>query len=181
MTDEQPQPKYGEMRPRPAYGEYATPEQQAAAMGKVYAPPPSTPPVLAPPPGAPAVPAPANAMRWNVLISAVLLGWGLFNVISELITPLDLTAPIKAFYTQQGLGTFTPTTLSSKLDVVINVANVVIFLLVLVLTYRRLRRGRAAAFIPLLGGVASAIVIFVCLAVLMYHDPAFIAYVSKNS
>jgi hypothetical protein len=180
MTDEQ-QPRYGEMRPRPAYGEYATPEQQAAAMGKTYAPPPATPPVLAPPPGAPLAAAPAHVVRWNVLICVVLLAWGLFNVISDIVRPLDFPALIQAGYTQQGIGTFTATPLSSTMDVVLNVTNVVIFVIVLLLSYLRLRRGRPAAFIVLLGGVASTIVIMVCFVVLVYHDPAFIAYVNKGA
>lgn len=188
MTDDQarPQgqsrPQYGEMRPKPAYGEYATPEQQAAAMGKVYAPPPTTPPVVAPPPtGQPVLVRPQTDTRWNVLISTVLLAWGLFNVISGFVRPLDFSALIQAGYTQQGIGKFTATPLESKLDVVLNITNVVIFIVVLLLTYRRLRSGRPAAFIPLLGGVLAVLAIVVCFVILVQHDPAFIAYATTRS
>ncbi len=181
MTDDRARPAYGEQRPRPAYGEYATPEQQAAAMGKQYAPPPTTAPVAGPSPyGPPPVASATTNTRWNVLMSAVLLAWGLFNVIAGFFQYPQLAAVLQSYYTANGIGTLTDPGLASKFGVAIVIANIVIYLVVLVGTYRLLRRGRPAAYIPLLGGVLSVIVIITCIGVVLYNDPTFMAFATKG-
>ncbi len=179
--DERPRPAFGDERPRPAFGEYATPEQQAAAMGKQYAPPPTTPPVAGPSPFGPPPMAPAATnTRWNVLISTVLLAWGLFNVIAGFFQYPQLAAVLQSYYTANGIGTLSDPGLASKFGVVIVVANTVIFLVVLIGTYRMLRRGRPAAYIPLLGGLLSVILIVTCIGVVLYNDPTFMAFATKG-
>lgn len=169
-----------DQRPRPQYGEYATPEQQAAAMGQPASQPaPQLPVTSAPPPYRQrpiAVVAPSR--RWNVLASFLLLAWGLYSVISGLFQYSDLGGFIDQVYRMQGIGRFTSTQLATTLGIVINVSNVVLYLLTVFLTIRLLRRGRPAFYVPLIGGIVAGIVGAVCLAVLMLGDPAFIAYVN---
>jgi hypothetical protein len=150
-------------------------------MGKTYAPPPTTPPVAAPPPaGQPAAPIATNA-RWNLLISMVLLAWGLFNVISGFFEYPQLASLLQQYYTSNKIGTLSDAGLAHTLGVAITISNVVIYLVVLYGTYRRLRSGRPAAWIPFIGGVLSLIVIVSCVFAVVYNDSTFLAYVSKNS
>jgi hypothetical protein len=183
MTDERPRPAYGEERPRPAYGEYATPEQQAAAMGKQYVPPPDPATIVsAPAPygglsGVSVAPA-APSRRWDFFLSALLLVYGLYSVISGLFQYSDLDAVANRYFQAQGIGTFTSTTphLATALGLIVNASDIVIFLLVAWITVRLLRRGRIAFYVPLIGGILAGLLVGTCLVVLMLSDPSFIAY-----
>jgi hypothetical protein len=183
MTDERARPAYGEERPRPAYGEYATPEQQAAAMGKQYAPPPdpatmvSEHPPYARQAGSSAVPV-VPSRRWDFFLSALLLVYGLYSVVSGLFQYSDMDAVANRYFQSQGIGTFTSTTphLATALGLIVNASDIVIFLLVAWITLRLLRRGRIAFYVPLIGGVLAGLIVGTCLIVLMLSDPSFIAY-----
>ena len=189
MTDPGPG---GTERPRPQYGEYASPEQQAAAAGIPYRPhahaaPPhgQAPAPIAPPPahdtrvGAPAPAAQAQGRRWDFVLSSLLLGYGLFTVVIGSSQYTDLAGLINTqFYAPQQIGTFVATPLSENLGVVIIVSQIVLYVLAAVLTVIRLRRGRIAFWIPITGAVLFGIVVFVCFATLVLRDPAYQAWVA---
>jgi hypothetical protein len=191
MTDE---------RPRPAYGEYATPEQQAAAMGVHRLEPASTAIPLSPPPPygrtvGPRPPAPSagqqfgnqpgaaqpTSRRWDLFLTSLLIAYGLWSVISGIAEYSNLSSVAQKFYTTQGLGTFTSSqpSLGTSLGLVINITGLVIFVVVVLLAYRLLRRGRIAFWVPLTGGVLAAIITVVCLMTYMFSDPAFAAHLSN--
>jgi hypothetical protein len=162
-------------RPRPQYGEYATPQEQAKAVGKSapflgYAPPQPNPPSIS----APA----ATPRRWDLVFSTALLAYGLMSVISGFFQFSDLGTLINTIYATQGVGKFTPTTLSATLGTVIIVSNVVLWIVTAVVTVRLLRRHRLAFYVPLIGGAVASIVAAGCLTALLFSDPAFSAYVS---
>ncbi len=173
-----------EDRPKPAYGEYATPEQQAAAIGVPAVLPPTleAPPVAPPPPwGQAALPAQTGARRWDLFLTALLVAYGLWSVISGLVQYSNLTTVAQTFYTSQGIGTFTSTrpALAMALGLVINVSDVVIFIVVAYIAFRLLRRGRVAFYVPLIGGIVTTIIAAVCLVTFLATDPSFSTYLSK--
>ena len=166
-------------RPRPQYGEYASRDDQAKAAGH---PAPSFAPPTVPPAAGP-TPAPSaragTPRRWDIVLSVALLAYGAVNVVAGFFQFADLGAVLEQVYTRMGIGKYTPTPLAGTLGVVINVTSSVLFVLTALLTTRLLRRGRLAFYLPIIGGVLAWIVSFVCVAVLMFGDPAFTAYVNR--
>ena len=189
-----------DQRPKPQYGEYATPQEQAKAMGLTT--PPSShypPPLNASPTNAPSQSVPlanvtptpygvptarktsAAPRRWDLVLSVGLLAYGLLNIIAGFVQFSDLGQLINEIYAAQGIGKFTPTSLSSSLGIVVNLANVVLWISALLITVRLLRRGKLAFYVPLIGGALASIVAAVCMVVLLLSDPAFAAYVSSHT
>jgi hypothetical protein len=181
----------GTERPRPQYGEYATPEQQAAAAGIPYrphvhaAPPHGQTPAAVPPPPAHDTrvggPGPASVQassrRWDFVLSSLLLGYGLFNVIVGSAQYTDLAGVINAqFYGPQKIGTFVATPLSERLGVVILVSQIVLYVLTAAITVARLRAGRIAFWVPICGVLVFGVVVFACLSSLVLGDPLYQAW-----
>ncbi|MCU1526126.1 MAG: hypothetical protein JWO18_3020 [Microbacteriaceae bacterium] len=165
-------------RPRPQYGEYATPQEQAKAVGASaphfgHAIPPASPPTYSAPPAAKTTP-----RRWDLVLSTALLAYGLINVFSGFFQFSDLGRLIDGVYATQGVGQFTPTSLSATLGIVINASNVVLWIATAFVTVRLLRRQKLAFYVPLIGGAVASIVAASCLMVLLFSDPAFSAYLN---
>lgn len=116
--------------------------------------------------------------RWDLLLSAVLLAYGLYSVVSGMFQFADLGALINRVYQTQGIGQFTTTGLATTLGVVINASDVVLFVATGLITFTLLRRGRVAFYVPLIGGAIAGIIAVVCILVLMFADPAYIAHFS---
>jgi hypothetical protein len=185
----------GTEKPRPQYGEYATPEQQAAAAGIPYrphahaAPPHGQVPAAVPPPpahdtrvGGPG-PAPtgvqASGRRWDFVLSSLLLGYGLFTVLVGSAQYTDLAGLINTqLYAPQKIGTFVSSPLSERLGVVIVVSQIVLYVLTAAITVARLRAGRIAFWVPICGALVFGAVVFACLASLVLGDPAYQAWVA---
>ncbi|WP_309127902.1 DUF6264 family protein [Microbacterium sp.] len=158
---------------RPQYGEYATPEQQRAAAGLPPAPPP-----------APAVqPAPADAVRQlparpahplDRVITAALLGFGLVNVLTSVAGFMDLATTMNTTLQVLGLeGEFTNFQSAKVWGAVAAVAMIVGYAATLWFAFRRLRAGRRAWWVPLVGFVITMALVSACVAVPMFGDPAF--------
>lgn len=183
-------------RPRPQYGEYASPEEQSRAIA---VPTPHYVPAAQPSqstsqtsPSSRTSPAVATGQsggsgsvavkprQWDRVLSVGLLAYGLANVVSGFFQFSDLSSLLTQLYTVQGIGKFTPTPLASALGVVINVSSAVLWLLTLALTMWMLRRRRLAFYLPIIGGVLASIVTAICIAVLSFSDPAFLSYMAAN-
>jgi len=164
-------------RPRPQYGEYASSDEQAEAMGK----PPE--PILAPPTAseridsakvpAEVVPAPRP---WDRIVTTALIAIGTFAVLTYFPTFATLGETFSQAFTIAGYGDFESESLANSAGVVLNVVMVVLYLLSLLLALRALRSGRRAFWIPLSAGVAFVLVVVVTTVVIMSSDPAFQAY-----
>jgi hypothetical protein len=183
-------------RPRPQYGEYASPEEQFRAIavpapGNAHAP--AQPGQTAQPrytdqPSETARPSQARPSQlvaarprqWDRVLSVGLLAYGLANVVSGFFQFSDLSALLTQLYAVQGIGKFTPTPLASALGIVINVSSAVIWVLALVFTVWMLRRRKLAFYLPIIGGVLASIVTAICVAVLSFSDPAFLSYLAAN-
>lgn len=162
-------------RPRPQFGEYATPEEQRIAAG--------LPPVAAVPPAMPAsaVPAaPATAVaparRGDRIIAIALLAYGLFSVITQGLAYLDLPALMTQTMGRLGIpGEFTNIVQGRIWGTVAALLLVVGWVLTAVVTVRRIRRGALAWWVPLAGAAITFLAVSVCIAIALMGDPAFLA------
>lgn len=190
LKDQEPDlPKYGERRPRPQYGEYATPQEQAKVIAD------SLPPVsaLLVPPAIPKIPKAPDAStrvaatplgtspgrrprRWDLILSAALLGYATINVIAQLVARDTLAAIATQFFIAQGIGDYTPTALTTSLGTTLNVITLALFVVTVLATVWMLRHGRVAFWVPIAGGALATIVALVFVVILLQSDPAFTAY-----
>lgn len=194
-------PQYGERRPRPQYGEYATPQEQAKIIADSLPPvspllvPPAarTPPARTPrgsestdrppdaaarvTPNSPVRPdAPRRSRRWDLILTAVLLGYASVNVIAQMLAHDTLAQIVTQFFVTQGIGVYTPTALTTTLGTVLNIVTLALFVLTVLATTWMLRRGRVAFWVPIVGGVVASVAALVFVVILLYSDPMFTAY-----
>ncbi len=190
MTAPQPRDESGapvqDDRPRPAYGEYATPEQQRAAMG-MPAPEASIPLPAAPvsprlPVDAPFTPVrPTHATtsaarptrRVDRIITFALLAYGLMTVISSVPQLWHFTDFAQTWMTLAGIdATFTNIAqgdLWGRIGAFVFAAG---WVLTAVLSWRAVARARLSWWIPLVGAIVTFLVVTVCLTVPLIGDPA---------
>jgi hypothetical protein len=186
-------------RPRPQYGEYATPEQQAHAMGKRPIPPLRHLPEMPPPPD-PAkrvvdptqlpdstqrVPDPTNRVLdptrgigsaprvaghpVDRIFTIVLLGLGLFQLLDSIQGYLDFRVALNQLATEFGLSYAAPPA-AAQAGYWILASNVVLLVLTAVVAIRFVRRSRIAFYIPLIGYVLFEIVM---VTIVMTMVPSF--------
>lgn len=166
-------------RPRPQYGEYASPEEQRARIQR-----PEVTEALeagvapAPEPAVDATPAAPRARGplADRVATFVLLVYGLISVISTIVQLLDF--PGYAERAAQILGvdaTYTALSTGYVWGAVASVVYAIGYLLTAWLTWRRLRRGRIAFWVPLVGFVATTLVAGVCITIALTADPAFLS------
>ena len=173
-------------RPRPAYGEYATPEEQRA---RIQHPGPVSHP--APQPTAPGVPLPvapgraAAAARVGMadrIITIVLLAYGLYIVVTTAIELSDFSTFADMWMKTMGIpGSFTATAQAQAWAT----AGVIVFaagwLAAALLSWRAIARGRRAWWIPVVAAVVSWIALAICLTVPLMGDPAVIQWFSDQT
>jgi hypothetical protein len=151
-------------RPRPQYGEFATPEQQAAAMGRRYVPPPAAETRVE----VPAAPAPGQGtsatsfrLGGNLIdrfITIFQLGIGLVFLLSSDYFHL---AEISNIGMQElGLSQRVPLAIDHYGWLLLS-ANILVLGVSFVWAYARLRRGRLAFFVPLVGYFAFVVILAV--------------------
>lgn len=164
-------------RPRPQYGEYATPEEQRAAI-KLPTPDPAPAPVEPPrhphPPTAPATTVAARPTRMaDRIVSIALLAYGLFTVVGAVPQLIDFTAFAETWMEVAGVDAeFTNVDAGRTWGVTAAIVFIVGWLLTAGLSWLSLSRGRITWWIPLVGAIVSFLIVSVCLAVPMVGDPA---------
>jgi hypothetical protein len=158
--------RMSDSRPRPEYGEYATPEQQAAAMGKAYLPPldaaapvTTTEPV-AHPSGMSLRPGGNLIDRFATIFQ---LGIGLVLLLTSDFFHVAENANIAL--AEFGLSQRIPGAIDHYGWLLLT-ANIVLLLATFVWAYARLRRGRLAFWVPLVGYLAFSVVLGVALSLL---------------
>jgi hypothetical protein len=194
-----------ERRPRPQYGEYATPEEQRARIKDPSAHPFGSPAqpsagergsygersgVPIPPIARADVPeetaqpsARQRATNRGVdrIATLALLALGLYSVLSTLVTMADLAGYLDSTMKQLGIGSYTATPTTAVIAVVISVVNVVAWLVSAPLSMLSLRAGRISFWIPLTAGVVVTVITAICYAVLLMSDPSFVASVTRSA
>ncbi len=185
MTDE---------RPRPQYGEYATPEEQISAGGvpaPAPAPQPSnhhvasqtTPPRFdsaLTPASTPTV-APLVRRPWDLSLTVFLLALNAYMVLTSIPDWLNLSETLAVGYTQLGYGDYTSTELANSIGFGIVAVQVALLIAVLYLAIKRLRAQRRAFPIALGLGLLAVVLTMVLLMVAMTSDPALAAYIATQS
>jgi hypothetical protein len=154
MTDDRPAPP---PRPAPQYGEYATPQQQAAAMGQEYiAPVPAPTPASTPRPVAASQQGqlPEYGHLVDRFATVVQLGYGLFTLITS--DWFDFSTNANVALAKAGLVLRVPVVLDHYGWVLLG-ANILFLAATTVWAYARLRLGRRAYYIPFVGYCAFAI------------------------
>jgi hypothetical protein len=170
-------------RPRPQFGEYATPEEQKRAIKVPLDHAESIPVESQVSPTShisvqtPARPAPGGDRFATVL----LLGIGLATILLSAPALIDLPDAMRSYFSQLEIGKFTSDALATTMGWTALVLEVVLWGLALWLSMRALSRGKVAWWIPLVFGVIANIAVFVCVAVAMAGDPSFAEYVNRTS
>ena len=134
-------------------------------------------------PAAPVVPAAATSARKRPvdrIITIALLAYGLVNVIVTAISYLDLPTAMNETMKILGIeGEFTNIAQGRLWGTFAAVVLVAGWALTAFLSVRRLRLGRLTWWVPVVGAVATTIVVSICIMVPMLGYPAFIAYVES--
>lgn len=163
MSDERPA--------RPEYGEYASPEDQAAASGVQ---PHWEPPAVA---GGAPEPERAAPRRWDVVLTVLLVAIGAYTTINSVGAYLDLPGTFQRLYDAYGYtGTFPATDLARPIGVVLAIVEPVALVLAVALSARQMRRGRVTFWIPLTIGAVATILASVLLVVVLWQDPGFVQF-----
>lgn len=173
--------------PQPRYGEYASPDEQRARIQQpafeTLPPPPGTvPPAAAVPPLAPsgqfggpspfAQAAASPRRRIDLFATIGLLVYGLFTVLTStprLLDPAEYSATLfAALGIESGLSD--P---AAALPWGICAVLVLVFgwLATAGLSMRRLRAGRIAFWVPIVGGVVFNLIAAVLMTVAIFNDP----------
>ncbi|HTN56140.1 MAG TPA: DUF6264 family protein [Microbacterium sp.] len=159
---------------RPQYGEYASPEEQRVRAGL---PPVEQAPVASAPVPAgpqPAVRTPPSGARAGRMITAMLLGIGLVNVLTSIPGFLDLSSTLDQTLKMLGLeGSFSNFAAARTWGAVALVVMVVGYAATAWLSVRRIRQARSSWWLPLVGFVVTMLVVSLCISVPMFGDPAF--------
>lgn len=153
-------------RPRPKYGEYADV-------------PPAAPVILEP---VPAVEAPVRSRRtWDVVLTAVLLLFGVWDVVTGYPRFAELDVALRSAYQDQGIGVFTADSLAMTMGLAINIGRVVLLVVGIVVSLRLIARRRLSFWAPLGAGVIAGLLVVVCILVVVLGDPALAEYAMQQA
>jgi uncharacterized membrane protein YqgA involved in biofilm formation len=161
MTDDRPEPRYGQYAPVPLV--------------------PAVPPVVDQQP-TPATPPTAERQRrtWDVVLTTALLLIGVYDVASSSSVFANLGPELDTLYQQQGFGHFTSLALASQFGIGLTVARVVLLVAAIVWSLALLRARRLAFWVPLGAGVIAFLAVVACVLVLVVSDPALAQYVASH-
>jgi len=166
-------------RPRPQYGEYASPEEQSQASGT-----PVEPAIVVPP--ATAAPLPplveyTPPRTWDRVLTAILIAIGAYTVLNYFATLTNLGSVLAQAFTTAGYGEFQSQALANQLGVVATVIIVVLYASSTTLALLSLRAGRVSFWIPVTAGALAFLTVLVVMMVIVFADPGFQAYVESIS
>ncbi|MFF2632407.1 DUF6264 family protein [Microbacterium sp. NPDC058021] len=169
-------------RPRPQYGEYATPEEQRARIAQPHATDALSagvaPEVVAPPQyGGPVAPATTSAARpsrtADRIITLVLLAYGLLTVLVSAPQMIDVGAFAQTLFQTLGVDAQLSDPASARGWGIAGAAVLAIgWLLTAWLSWRGLRARRVTWWIPLVGGIVCNLVSGALMLVPIMSDSA---------
>jgi hypothetical protein len=170
-----------EPRPRPRYGEYATPEEVAAARGPLAerepAPGPSasaTGPAgrAAPQPRGGGAAASARPRSANNLITVLLLVVGVWNTATSIPSYLDLGPALAQGLELAGYGSVSFGPIAHTAGIVLLVVSVLILLAAIGTSVSLMRRGRRTVWVPLVAALLFFVATIVVMTVVVANTPA---------
>ncbi|WJS89756.1 DUF6264 family protein [Microbacterium testaceum] len=188
MSDTDPRTPSDEARPRPQYGEYATPEEQRArirrpevteALEAGVAPQPE--PVALSSSAAKPAPMPVPTTRGGQIDRIVTFGlliYGLFSVVTSIIQLLNFPEYANNFARVFRVdATFTNLTAGYLWGAAAAAVTGIGWLLTATFTWRSMKRGRISFWIPIVGALISTIIAAVLSLIGMSSDPQFLSAV----
>ncbi|MFE7844439.1 DUF6264 family protein [Microbacterium sp. NPDC057407] len=167
-------------RPRPQYGEYATPEEQRARIAQpdvalVYEPAPAADPPAGPALAAPrgrAVAPTARMRPVDRIVTFALLAYGLVNVIATFPALVDFEAYTEAMLAYLGAdAALSDPAPGRPWGIAAALVLAVGWVITAVLSWVSLRRGRLTWWIPLAGGVIFTLISASLVLVPIMGDP----------
>ena len=167
-------------RPRPQYGEYATPDEALAAARARDPWPAPTAPTASPAPVAPpaAVRAPSSIDR---TITIALLVFGGFSTAYAIATMLTLRENFATLYTAYGIdGIHQAGPVDSVAATLVIVSHVALLAGAVLLARTRLKAGRLSFWIPLTAGAIASVIFFVAFAVIIAADPNLVEFLQST-
>lgn len=186
----------GPARPRPLYGEYATPEEQRARIHRPDASlaleagmSPEVPagrfaePTRQAVTGASAQKRAAGAgSTADRVVTIGLLAYGLINAVMSAIALADFPSVATTSMQMMGIpGQFTNVEQGRLFGAIAAVAIVVGWAVTAAFSWRRMRTGRITWWVPLVGAVVSYAVVYALLAPAILGDAAFIEYLRSST
>ncbi|MBD8660218.1 hypothetical protein IFT72_08450 [Frigoribacterium sp. CFBP 8754] len=192
MTDESSAPR--DARPRPRYGEYApegwvSPVADAAAAREaelaakaaesraVDARPGAAPVTQTASTAGPATPAAlSTGRRVDRIATLALIGLAVYNVVGNVVLVPNFSATLLDLLRRSGydVDTFTSQAGLQTAGAVIAVTSLVVFVVMLWWSLRRLRVGRLSFFVPLAAGVLVTAVQVIAVFSVVLGDAAFV-------
>lgn len=166
------------MTDRPQYGEYATPEEQRrlAGLPPLDAVPEPTVSVAVEEPAAPPKP---TARPWDRILTIALLAYGAINVFMSGMSYLDLPTLMNESMKILGIdGEFSNFDQARVWGTTAAIVLVIGWVITAWSSVRRLRAGKIAWWVPLVGAAVTTIAASVCITIPMMGDPAFIAFMN---
>jgi len=170
---------------RPAFGEYATPEEQSRRAGRPLPPPVVHTPPAAVPGAQPAAPAEVveerSAHPVDRMASIALLAYGLWNVITSTFAFLNPSSLMATMMQAVGISsTFSNYSQARTWGMVAGILLIVGWVITAAWSVARLRRGKLTWWLPVTGGVVFVTLTTLCMMVPFFTDPAVIAYLNQQ-
>jgi hypothetical protein len=168
-------------RPRPQYGEYASPEEQRA---RIQQPAPwqgePAAPIMTdlPEPAVPSAPAAASEARprprqVDRIVAFALLAYGLVNVISSVAAFLDYGAYAETMLSMLGVDVpLSDPDAGTAWGIAAVLVLAIGWCVTTVVSVWNMRRGRVTWWIPLVGGVVFTFIAGALMIVPLMNDPA---------
>lgn len=173
----------GDARPRPQYGEYASPEEQRARIQQPDVSWALETGVLAETaapaaPAASAAPLPVDATRARSrlidrIVTFALLVYGLINVVSVVPALWGYVAYAQTMFDMLGVeATLSDPEAAKPWGMAAALVQIFGWLITAALSWARMRRGRLSWWIPLVGGIVFTFISATLVLVPLMNDPA---------
>lgn len=165
-------------RPRPEYGEYATPEEVARVTGRPITADPDPSPVAAdltpqtPVRTSPGMPGPL----WDRALTAALFVVGAWAVSGFVLDPLSFSTSLEASARNAGFTGEVIDATVERIGRIVGAAMVVVFVGALLAALLLRPRLRLLFWIPLSAALLSAVVLLVGLSVALAHVPGLLNF-----
>jgi len=177
--DSRPRPQYGELAPEgwtwePPKDDHVEPDPTSPA------PPPPASPTSQGIPTSPNEPATGKVPTWDRPATLGLLIFGLLATFFTIAFFTALPEQIQIMYTQQDLGTYKPASSVPGLLTVGGISQAVLWLVTAGVSALLMLRGRRAFYVPLIGGGASVVILFVFASVVLATDPTLLEFIGRR-
>ena len=191
-------------RPRPQYGEYATPEEVAEARGPLPVEPADPVSRLATPipgrvsargakgsarttPGLSSAPPPRgqpvaarHPRQANNLITVILLIAGIWNTVTSIPSYLDFGPVLSQGVELAGYGTVTFGAIAHTGGIVLLVISFLLLIAAVGVSFRLMRAGRRSIWVPVVAAAVFVVTSIVVMTVIVANTPA-LAHVLHNA